>query len=52
MLDMTQTRKAHDTPGDDAPDSIFFAERFAALTPRERAQVMAYMVSLHQKYTA
>ena len=52
MPDTNQTREALLEPGDIPPDLLIFAERFAALTPRERTQVMTYMVSLHQKYTA
>ena len=51
MPDTNQTRRTQETPGD-APDSIIFAELFAALTPLERAQVMAYMASLRHRNTA
>lgn len=45
-----QTAEA--VPGDLAPDSLIFAELFAALTPRERAQVRGFMASLRQKRSA
>lgn len=51
MPDTTQTKLTQDLPGD-APEFMIFAERFAALTPRERAQVMAYLASLRQQHTA
>lgn len=51
MPDTTQTKLTQDLPGD-APELVIFAELFAALTPQERAQVMAYMASLRHQNTA
>lgn len=52
MPDMTQTRKAHETPGEDAPDLLILAELFAALTPQERLQAWSFLDFLLREGTA